>query len=252
MGLKHPHLEELLRDLLVDEARSLWRAKGVVKPNISQIAVTTGLNRKEVTLRVRHQIDPLPHTELSAAAKTFTLWLQRASEEPLYRRLSTANQQEGQSFESIARLASRGDVHHRAVLDELVRLGMVAVSDGWAELLADGFVPTKDLQTTLAFLGDNTRDHLLAAVSNTLDEAPPFLERAVFADGLAPEDCKNIHQQVRERWDSLHHELVGQLSKAVDRSDGGGTSRMRIGIYVYHEEAGPSARPDSIEGGAGS
>ncbi|MBX3658656.1 MAG: hypothetical protein KF740_09510 [Ramlibacter sp.] len=250
MGLKHPHLEELLRDLLVDEARSLWRAKGVVKPNISQIAVTTGLNRKEVTLRVRNAADPLPHTELSAAAKTFTLWLQRANEDPLYRRLTTANQTEGPSFESIARQASRGDVHHRAVLDELVRLGMVSEHEGWAELLADGFVPTQDLQATLAFLGDNTRDHLLAAVSNTLDAAPPFLERAVFADGLSQQDCENIHLNVRKRWDTLHHDLVGQLTEAVDRHGGSGTSRMRIGIYVYHEEADPSTAPRPGEEGS--
>ena len=47
-GLKHAHFETVLRELLIDEARRLWRAKGA-EPNISQLSVTTGLNRKVVT-----------------------------------------------------------------------------------------------------------------------------------------------------------------------------------------------------------
>ena len=80
----------------------------------------------------------------------------------------------GPSFESLARRASRGNVHHLAILDELVRLNMVAEVDGRAELAAAGFVPSGGLKEMLAFLGDNTRDHLLAAVSNTLGASAPL------------------------------------------------------------------------------
>lgn len=52
MGVKHRDLEELVRDLLLEEARTSWREKGV-EPNISQLSITTGLNRKAVTLKVR-------------------------------------------------------------------------------------------------------------------------------------------------------------------------------------------------------
>src|ERR1700741_2556114 len=52
MGLKHSHVDELLRDLLLDEAQRLWRAQGVKEPNISQLSITTGLNRKAVTAKV--------------------------------------------------------------------------------------------------------------------------------------------------------------------------------------------------------
>lgn len=235
MGLKHPHLEALLRDLLVDEARKAWQSKGVARPNISQIAVTTGLNRKEVTLRVRQASDPLPNTELSSAARTFTLWLQLTNESPALRALPVAAAGTAPSFESVARQASRGDTHHRAVLDELLRLGMASEKDGQVELLVESFVPSRDLQTLLAFLGDNARDHLLAAVANTIDQTPRFLERAVYADGLAREECEQVHARVRERWGKLHHELIAELSDAVDKSAGHGSQRMRVGIYVYHE-----------------
>lgn len=236
MGLKHPHLEELLRDLLIDEARNAWQAKGVARPNISQIAVTTGLNRKEVTLRMRSTSDALPQTELSSAAKTFTLWLQLSNEFPGLTELPLVASAAEPSFESVARKASRGDVHHRAVLDELLRLGMVTEHEGKVRLMVQGFVPSRDLQTLLAFLGDNTRDHLSAAVANTLEQSPRFLERAVYADGLAPQEAEEVHALVRGRWDKLHHELVTTLSSAVDKSAGHGSQRMRIGIYAYYED----------------
>lgn len=238
MGLKHPHLESMLRDLLLEEARRLWRRQGVAEPNISQLAVTTGLNRKDVTARVRRPADPLPHTELSAAAKTFTRWLQLASQDPALLRLPLAAGAAGTpSFEDVAREASRGDVHHRAVLDELIRLGMCARVDGTnVELTAEGFVPTADLQSTLAFLGDNLRDHASTAVSNALGEAPLLLERAVFAEGLAESDCDAIHQWMRQRWSALHRELVSQLTEAIARSGARGSRRLRVGIYLYHVE----------------
>lgn len=237
MGLKHPHLESMLRDLLLEEATRLWRRQGVAAPNISQLAVTTGLNRKDVTARVRRPADPLPHTELSAAAKTFTRWLQLASQDAALQRLPIAAGPEGTSFEDVAREASRGDVHHRAVLDELMRLGMVSKVDAThVELTAEGFVPTADLQSTLAFLGDNLRDHASAAVSNALGEAPLLLERAVFAEGLSEADCEVVHQFMRQRWSALHRELVSQLSEAITRSGGQGARRLRVGVYLFHEE----------------
>lgn len=242
MGLKHAQLDQLLRELLVDEARRLWREQGTAKPNISQLSMTTGLHRKDVTARVRRVEEGLPHTEQSAAAKTFTWWLQLATDEPACRRLPIVATGAELSFERIARQASRGNVHHRAVLDELIRLGMVGEADGQVDLQADAFVPSGDLQSSLAFLGDNTRDHLAAAVSNTLGVAQPrFLERSVYATGVTHTACEAIHQLARQRWDGLHHELVRDMNLAVDETQGEGAWRIKVGIYVYHEEM--DARP---------
>jgi len=237
MGLKHPHLEALLRDLLLDEARRLWRAEGVKEPNISQLSVTTGLNRKALTAKVRALDDPLPGTEMSAAAKTFTMWLQMLTDNPARRRLPITADEPVQTFEKLAWQISRGNVHHRAILDELVRLNMVTESDGFAELKADGFVPSADLQTMLAFLGDNARDHLLAAVSNTLGGRPPMLERAVYATGVTLQDSEQIHNLVRQRWDALHHELTHEMTRAVEAAGGATSGRIRVGIYTYYEDA---------------
>ncbi|MEJ8850643.1 DUF6502 family protein [Variovorax rhizosphaerae] len=240
-GIKHAHLDELLRDILVDEARRAWLAQGPA-PNISQLSVTTGLNRKVVTSKVR-ECDSLPQTETSAEAKTLTLWLQMVAVDPRHRSLPIVDQASEQSFEALARRASRGNLHHRAILDELVRLKMATVHDGRAELAAAGFVPASDLRGMLAFLGDNSRDHLLASVSNTLGAAPPLLERSVFAAGLSLADCERIHQLARERWDGMHHALTQEMREAYEAADGKASGRIRIGIYTYYEDAAADDAP---------
>lgn len=241
MGLKHQHLDEMLRNLLIEDARRLWKSRGIARPNVSQISVTTGINRKDVTLRLRRMNEALPRTEWSSSAKTFTLWLQMAARDPAHRRLSNVPGAQEPSFESVARQASRGDVHHRAVLDELVRLGMATEDGNHVELSAEAFVPAQDLQAMLAFLGDNTRDHLQAAVSNTLGGQPPMLERAIFMGGLSADDCARIELLARARWDSLHRELFEQMTGALDAQAEPGTRRIRVGIYAYHEDEQESA-----------
>ena len=244
MGVKHRDLEHVVRDLLLEEARISWREKGI-EPNISQLSITTGLNRKAVTSRVRAPTDALPHTDMSAASKTLTAWLELVATLPDLKTLPVTAAEPLLSFELLARRASRGNHHHRAVLDELTRLHMVDEKDGHATLAVAGFVPADDVRSMLAFLGDNARDHLLAGVSNTFGKAPQMLERSVFASGLTLVDCDGIQQQVRLRWDAMHHELAGLMTQAVDVAEGQGGARIRVGIYAYHEartttEAGPA------------
>jgi len=247
MGLKHQDLDDLLRNLLLSEARKSWLAQGV-EPNISQLSVSTGLNRKAVTAKIREPGDTLPRPELSTAAKTLTLWLQMLHDHPAQRKLPIVAVGDELSFEALARRASRGNVHHRTVLDELVRLNMANEQDGLVELKADGFVPAADLRSMLAFLADNAQDHLLAGVANTLGEAPPLLERAVFAKGLTVQQCEQLHQLVRQRWAALHEELAREMTRAVDEAGDAGASRMRVGIYTYHEDDAKTRRKPSGKG----
>jgi hypothetical protein len=234
-GVKHAQLEALLRDLLLDEARRAWIESKGSEPNISQLSVTTGLNRKAVTAKVREPEDPLPHTEMSAASKTLTLWMQMFADNPARRSLPIVAEDDAPSFEAVARHASRGNVHHRAVLDELVRLNMAIEHEGRVELNATAFVPATDLKSMLAFIGDNTRDHLLAAVANTLGSEPPLLERSVFAGGISLDDCERIHQFVRERWSELHYQLTKEMTRAYDEAEESASGRIRVGIYTYYE-----------------
>lgn len=236
-GVKHAQLEKVLRSLMVDEARRAWREQGT-EPNISQLSVTTGLNRKAVTGKLREEAASLPQTETSAEAKTLTLWLQMFADDPVHRAIPiTSAGAAGPSFEAVARRASRGDVHHRTILDELVRLSMATERDGMAQLAVEGFVPAGDLKGMLSFLGDNARDHLLASVSNTVGGRAPLLERSVFAAGISLEECQRIHRVARERWAELQHEMTREMRQAFEAADKGDSGRIRVGIYTYFEDA---------------
>lgn len=248
LGLKQPHLQELLNELLLDEAQRSWQSKGV-RPNLSQLSITTGINRKAVTARVRAPRDALAPTELSSAAKTLTVWLEIATDNQTLRTLPMISEGKAPSFESMAWIGSRGNVHHRVILEELVRLGMVIDHGTQVELKADGFIPANDLGGMLAFFADNGRDHLNASVSNILAERPPMLERSIFAHGLPMEACEEIHQLVRARWSTLHHELAHEMRTAIDHGGDDATARIRVGIYTYFED-GKVVSEDPIDAAA--
>jgi hypothetical protein len=226
----------MLRDLMVAEARRAWLEKGT-EPNISQLSITTGLNRKAVTIKVREAPDTLSHSEASAEAKTLTAWLRMVAKNPELRSLPIAADGQEPSFEALAGRASHGNVHHRAILDELVRLNMAKENEGRAELVARGFVPSGDLKEMLSFWGDSARDHLQAGVSNILGANPPLLERSVFAGGISLEDCERIHQFSRERWNDLHHALAEEMTRAYEAADKSASGRIRVGIYACYEDA---------------
>ena len=134
-------------------------------------------------------------------------------------------------------------MHHRVVLEELVRLGLAIDHGGQVELRAEGFIPTNDLASMLAFFADNGRDHLNASVSNILAERPPMLERSIFAHGISIRACEEIHELVRTRWSGLHHELAHELRNAIHAGSGQATGRIRVGIYTYFEDPQDGVEP---------
>jgi hypothetical protein len=237
MGIKYAQLDEVVRTLLLEEAHRNFKSEGVGKPNISQLATATGLNRKEVTLRVRGADDEPVVPALPPSAQVFTAWLQLANEDPSNVVLPIGKTEGRISFEELALQVSRGNVHHRAVLNDLLRLGMVTEVNGRVELRADAYLPSQDLQYMLQFLADHTRDHLQAAVTNVLGEQPKMLERAVYADGLTPAECERIHQLARLRWAALHQELVKEMTIGIARSGDAGNQRVKVGLYTLYEDS---------------
>jgi hypothetical protein len=234
-GLKHAQLAELLRSLMIEEARALWIKRGVIAPNVSQLSVTSGINRKLVTAKVRGEYENLPITETSMASRVFTHWLHLAHSQPEYASLPVSDLHAPMSFEAMAKKVISGDVHHKTIIDELVRLGLVQESSGKISLLKEAFVPSEDERSMLAFAADNGRDHMYAALSNVVGGKEPFLERAVYADGVALDGAWRVEQLARERWKQLHNELVVKMQEEVDQAEGKGEHRIRVGIYVYHE-----------------
>jgi len=202
---------------------------------------------------------PTGTASVTPAAELFTRWLtSRDWQGPDGQPLALPRRpppDDAPSFELLARSITT-DVHPRTLLDELIRLELVALDmeTDRVVLRADSFVPAVQLQTMLGFLGANVGDHLAAARANvaaSLRSAqqpdatpirPPFVEQALFADGLSAQSITVAIEQARLFWGTLLRTLAPELERleAQDQADARpADQRIRIGLYCYAEPTHP-------------
>ncbi len=238
-GLKHKDLDEILRHALIDEALSQTRSEHNKKPNISRLAVITGLQRKDVSDRLVTL--EAPEVALhSWPSLVFTAWLNWVADNPRLRCIPTTaptNEPNYPSFSNLARLATKGNVHHRTVLNELLRLGLVEEQDDMVKLSEQAFIPKENQKMMLSFTADHGYDHLQAMLSNVIGEQPPFLEQSVFSEQVSSVDCVAAQALAKAHWQQLNHTLISYLTDAEQQHHTTPpTHRVRVGMYVYHEK----------------
>ena len=210
---------------------------------VSRISTTTGINRREVSRLVQHQLSGAAPRSRSLASEVFTHWrTQRGycDDQGLPRVLPRQGSEP--SFESLAQAITR-DVHPRSLLDELCRLGLARWDEAadTVSLERETFVARGDVARQLGFLGDNVGDHLRAAVANVIDAKDGLhFEQALFADGLSAESLASVRPAVRAQWQALLKTLVPELEARVEADAGlppAAQGRLRVGLYTYQEGA---------------
>ncbi len=243
-GISFPALASLLKSLFVESARAEIE-RGGAKATQSALSLLSGVHRKDV----REIADtPAPRQRAARptlAAQVFTRWLGDArfrDKDGQPRALPRTGS--GRTFETLCRELSN-DVHPRTVLDELIRIGQVAVEDDRVVVLADAFVPSPRLDQMTALFAANAADHMAAAVSNLTTAEPPFLEQSIYADGLTAESVELLHGQARQAWALAFASVVAAARERVDHdrvSDG--EMRVRFGSYFFSEHAPvPAGKP---------
>jgi hypothetical protein len=239
-GLKYQDIDELIRDLMLDEAARNWAKRNGKEPSGSQLSVTTGINRKEVKRRTSITIgeERLPESGKSITAQVFRQWNFEVQAHPELRVLPIDTQsQDEYSFAKLVR-GLGGDVHFRSVLDELVRLKLVSENAAQVQLDATSFVPPGAGPEMLALVADNVQAHIAAATANIAGSRPPLLERAVWGEGLSLIDCEKIHTLARETWEASWPKLYEAIGDAPDVDSTERRHRIRIGTYVHIEPIG--------------
>lgn len=262
-GVQFGQLEELLKRAMVGAAIRATAGDGRrAEVPVSRLSVVTGIHRKEVK---RLSEDPgldSVRAEATPAAELFTRWVT----DPVWRDaggrprvLPRRPPADGApSFEQLARTVTT-DVHPRTLLDELLRLQLVALDAGadTVALRSEAFVPAPRLDDMLAFLGANVGDHLAAAAANVAasahaprpGEAPPrapFVEQALYADALSAESAQAAADRAREHWSALLHSLAPELQRLEDADRHAARpadQRIRIGLYCYVEPMPPADPP---------
>ena len=207
--------------------------------SMSQLSVRTGVHRKDLR-RIAGQV--APRRVRSPASEVFARWRSdpryltaRGRPRVLPRLEDSAG---GPSFDGLAASVTT-DVHPRAMLDELQRLGLVEIdARGCIRLVATAYVPRRDRTQMLGLLAENVGDHLDAAVANLRADGERFLEQAMFSDGLSAESADAFNRATRKAWDAVTSELMPELHRLyeADRSRSAPTDhRVRLGVFGFVE-----------------
>ncbi|MDG5975221.1 hypothetical protein H010_08186 [Hydrogenophaga taeniospiralis CCUG 15921] len=255
-GLQHPVMVELLKKALVDEA--LASAPTDRSSTDTRIALQTGLHRKDVR-RLREE--PVPEgvaaPMVPMAANVVARWISeprflKADKTPLPLARTPRLGHPGEpDFPTLVAEVSR-DVGARAVLDELLRMGVVSVSAEGMVLLKDtAFVPQEGLGDSFHFLAENVGDHLAAAAFNLSPDrqGPPLLEQSAFSSELSADQAQELQRAARRLWADVLQQFLMSATVAEQRSssDSGPKQRVRFGVYFHQAISTPSLPAEAAQ-----
>ena len=237
-GMRFAVAEELFKRVFVQAARQAHAGASGAR-DVSRVATTTGLTRREVT-RLSGDTPATAATRRSPATEIFTRWTssrklldKQGEPRPLPR------QGPAPSFDALAQSVTR-DVHPRSMLDELCRLGLARLDadTDTVHLLHAAFVPRDDQARMVEFLGRNVGDHLSGAVANVLDDKRKHFEQAVFADELSDESLAAANRLINAQWRALMAVVVPELEALIENDRSArrkADKRLRVGLYSYSE-----------------
>jgi hypothetical protein len=144
-----------------------------------------------------------------------------------------------------------GDIPPRAVLDELIRVGAVALSPhGDVRLLERAYIPARGTEEKLAILGADAGE-LISAIAHNIEEPQDdaFLQRKVYYDNVGADALAQLRQRVRQSGGAFIQD-VNQILASYDRdrhpsAPGGTRTRTVVGVFYFDEdfEPPPSTAP---------
>ena len=234
-------LVEMLKEIYVQtaEASLAGDARGA---SDSRVSVMTGVHRKDVR-RLRRASPDAPRASAAVlrGAQLVAQWsARREFRDGLGRpaRLPRLKSDGGaRSFEALAASVTR-DVGPRAVLDELLRLGVVRLDSRDRVCLNQGaFVPARGLEEKAYYYGKNLHDHAAAAARNLKGQADPLLERSVHYTEVSERSARDLERLARK----AGMRALEQVNRAAferkqrDRRAGASGHRVHFGVYFYTE-----------------
>ncbi len=224
------------------------------KQSVSRIALLSGLTRKEVQrlLEAPAGNDSDAGERYNRAARVVAGWVRDKDFSDATGNPKTLSLQDGESPEqaSFADLARRfsGDIPFRAVLDELLRVGVVEkLGDGTLQLKTRAYVPESSDADKLNILGTDVSD-LVGTIDHNLQHgsANPFFQRKVMYDNVPVEALEEFRRLSNAQAQTLLERLDKWLSQHDRDTHSGtsGTGRVRTGIGIYYfEEDMTSQKP---------
>lgn len=241
-GVPFKGFAELARRAYVQEA---FREFGVPgrKASNSRVSVITGLSRKEVQ-RLRDLPVEQERAEIvryNRAARVVFGWVH----DPRYQADSLGCLDlplEGElSFSALVKKYS-GDIPPRAILDELLQVGVVTrLGDGQLRLVERAYIPSAGKGELLRFLGTDVGGLLTTMDNNIHDLGEPLFQRKVYYDNLPEQALPLLRRMVQEKGQPMLEEFdrwLAQHDRDV-KPDVQGHGRRGAGIGIYYFEDDP-------------
>lgn len=220
----------------------------------ARIAIVTGLTRKEVQRLAEIDDDDFTgaKSNLSRIGRVLLGWhtdpdytgpygvpLELPYDSPT-----------GDSFTTLVQTYS-GDMTPRAMLDELLRVGIVVQTDsGWYKVVRREYVPESLAPDFLERFGIQIRNFIQTLEHNMLKSAPGKgrFERTVVADnGLRKQDLPGLDAYVRERGQAVLEDLDNWMAQQKSPNREKGDVVVQTGIGIYHYVVREDDEPKSLK-----
>lgn len=243
-GVTYPSFATALKSVFLQAAHDEL-AQRKLSITDSALSLLSGVHRRDIRNMLRGQEPADTQTKAtSLASQVVAMWLSDSrfcSAEGSSRALEWTG--EDNSFEDLVK-AITTDVRPRAVLEELLRLGVVREQDDQIALLHEAFVPTQDLQAMARLAQANLYDHAAAAMANLEPDATSnFLEQAVFVDEISADSAQRMHVYAARAWKTTQANVLRQATQCFEQDRAQlppeqRSHRIRFGVYFYSEDTG--------------
>jgi hypothetical protein len=222
----------------------------VRKQSISRVALLTGLTRKEVLRVKRHATpgDPLISEKQNRAARVVSGWVRDPRFHDMEKKpaILPFDGEKHSSFTALVKTFS-GDIPPRAILDELIRVGVVErLEDGRVHLLTPAYIPRAGKAEKLDILGTDVAD-LIATIDHNLNSAEEeaFFQRKVCYLSFPADQLPKFRALSTDRCQALLEELDSWMSRHDREPHGEAATRehRRTGIAIYYFEGPAKEEP---------
>ena len=249
-GVPYGAFTDLAKRAYVDVAMNEFGVPGK-KQTKSRISTITGLSRKEIQ-RLLEIEDPDDHDRVvryNRAARVVYGWVHDKAYKTPEGELADLPFEGDFSFSSLVKSYS-GDVPPRAILDELIQVGVAERRGETIHLLAPAYIPKTGEAEKLALLG---RD--VAGLIDTMDknihqiESNPRFQRKVFYDNLSNQAAEQTHEMLLDKGQQFLQEfdrwMASQDRDANPDAQGVGRRAVGVGLYFFEEDVDDSVEQTS-------
>jgi Family of unknown function (DUF6502) len=245
-GVGYPAFAAALKPVFIAAAQDELKSEGHALTD-SAVSLLSGVHRRDVRNLTRLYTPPDPATTapMNMATQVVARWLtQPHTLDADGQALPLTRTAPFGGFDALVTSIST-DVRPRAVLDEMLRLGIVQETEAGISLLDAGFAPRQGFAEMAQLLQANTHDHIAAATDN-LDKGSNFLEQSIFVDQITAQSAQRLHAVSAKAWRTAFKTVMLEAALRFEDDKAHAapqerTHRARFGSYFYAQDENNNA-----------